>query len=49
MDDTTNVPKRLFYLEQSLKKVWKEFKRLKSIIQPEGEFENKPFENLKED
>ena len=47
MNDENNVPKRVFYLEQALKKAWKEMKRLKAVIAPE-EFSNKPFENLEE-
>ena len=39
--------KRLFYLEQALKKVWKEFKRLKKSISPEEEGFNMPLKDLK--
>ena len=48
MNDENNVPKRVFYLEQALKKAWKEMKRLKAVVVPEGEFGNKPFEKLEE-
>lgn len=49
MSDTTTT-KRVFYLEQALKKTWKEFNRLKKAICPEGEgFGNKPFSELKDE
>jgi hypothetical protein len=42
-----NISKRVFYLEQALKKAWKEMKRLKQVVSPE-EFSNRPFEKLED-
>jgi len=40
------IKKRVFYLEQALRKAWKEFGRLKKSIIPEGEGFNQPFKDL---
>lgn len=49
MEDNT-VKKRVFYLEQALKKAWKEYNRLKKAVMPEDNgFANRPFKELKDE
>ena len=44
---TETEKKRIFYFEQALKKVWKEWKRYKKMQGiDDTAFEHKPFKNL---